>query len=253
MPNTNAVLEFSFVGFLSQEVTVGTQTVINVSLESGTNELDEVIVVGYAATKRESLTGSLTQVKADKLLDATTPSVANMLAGKSTGVLVTQSSGQPGSTSDIVIRGKSSLSGNTSPLWVIDGVIVGTSAYEINPSDIESMTILKDAASTAIYGASGSNGVILVTTKRAKSGQATVNASAKFGFSRLNTGNLEFMNSEELYDYFSGMGVAGLKPEYRTTYYDWFGKSEQTGKTQDYNVSITGGTDKFKVYSSLGY
>ena len=162
-----STLVISFMGFQTQEVQ-WTGTPITVMLKEDSQSLDEVIVVGYTTQRKESLTGAMTNIKNDKLKDITTPSVENMLNGKVPGVYVAPGSGQPGSTGAVVIRGQASLSGTTSPLWVIDGVIVGSSAGELNPSDIESMTILKDAASTAIYGSEGANGVIVVTTKKGK-------------------------------------------------------------------------------------
>ena len=125
-----------------------------------------------------------------------------MLNGKVPGVYVAPGSGQPGSGGAVVIRGQATLSGTTAPLWVIDGVIVGSNAGALNPSDIETMTILKDAASTAIYGSQGANGVILVTTKNGKAEKMTVNVSAKVGISKLGRGNLEMMDGAELYDYY---------------------------------------------------
>lgn len=157
------------------------------------------------------------------------------------------------------MRGKATLSGSTSPLWVVDGVIVGSSAGLLNPSDIETMTILKDAASTAIYGSEGANGVILVTTKSAKSGKMKINASAKLGISRLNNGNLQMMNGSELYDYYASFNnqemVAFTRwtPELRNSNFDWWDLATQSGFTQDYNVSLTGGSDQLTNYFSVGY
>ena len=115
---------------------------------------------------------------------------------------VTSGGGQPGAAGKVVIRGKSTVNGSTDPLWIVDGVIVGTDAGSLNPADIESMSILKDAASTAIYGSQGANGVIVVTTKKGKIGKATINASVKMGVNQLHRGNMNMMNGEELYDYY---------------------------------------------------
>ena len=166
--SSDATLVVSFMGFVSQEVNVNGRTSVSISLQEDVANLDEVVIVGYSSQKRESLTGALNTVKGDDLRDVTTPSVENMLNGKAPGVYVASGSGQPGSRGAVVSRGQATLSGTTSPLWVIDGVIVGSSAGEWNPDDIETMTILKDAASTSIYGSQGANGVIVVTTKRAK-------------------------------------------------------------------------------------
>ena len=197
-----STLVISYIGYKSMETkaTEGAQ-VINLVEDSET--LDEVIVVGYTTQRKESLTGAMSTVKSDKLKNITTPSVENMLNGKVPGVYVAPGSGQPGSSGAVVIRGQASLSGGTQPLWVIDGVIVGSSAGDLNPEDIESMTVLKDAASTAIYGSEGANGVIVVTTKKGREGKLNINASVKMGISTVNNGNLEVMNGAELYDYYA--------------------------------------------------
>lgn len=165
MPAGTSTLAISYMGYKTEEVFVGNKSNLNVQLVENTNQLQEVVVVGYGVQKRESLTGSLQNLKESKLKDVTSPTVENMLTGKAPGVYVAPGSGQPGTNGAIIIRGKSTVNGSTSPLWVIDGVIVGSSAGDLNPNDIDNITILKDAASTAIYGSEGANGVIVVTTK----------------------------------------------------------------------------------------
>lgn len=182
-----------------------------------------------------------------------------MLNGKVSGVFVAPGSGQPGAKGAVMIRGKATLNGSTAPLWVIDGVIVGDGAGLLNPSDIETMTILKDAASTAIYGSEGANGVILITTKSAKSGKMQINASAKLGVSTLNNGNLEMMNGAELYDYYKSFNNQEMvnftrwNPELRNANFDWWDLATQSGFTQDYNLSISGGNENLKSYFSVGF
>lgn len=139
-----------------------------IKIKEDTQALEEVVVVGYGVQKKESLTGAMQVVKQDKLLDITTPSAENLLSGKAPGVYVNSGSGQPGATGKIVIRGKATVNGGTDPLWVIDGVLVGDGSGNLNPMDIESISVLKDAASTAIYGSMGANGVIVVTTKKGR-------------------------------------------------------------------------------------
>lgn len=255
---SDATLVVSFMGFVAQEVQVNGRTSISISLQEDVASLDEVVVVGYSSQKRESLTGALNTVKGDDLRDVTTPSVENMLNGKAPGVYVASGSGQPGSRGAVVIRGQATLNGTTSPLWVIDGVIVGSSAGELNPDDIETMTILKDAASTSIYGSQGANGVIVVTTKRAKIGKTTVNFSTKVGISKLNNGNTEMMNGAELYDYFSSFANADQisfprwNPDLRNSNFDWWDLANKTGLTRTYNVSVQGGTETLRSFMSLG-
>lgn len=251
-----ATLSISFIGYKNIEVkaTAGTQTI---KLAEDTETLDEVIVVGYTTQRRESLTGSMQNLKSDKLKDVTTPSVENMLNGKAPGVYVAPSSGQPGASGAVVIRGQATLSGTTSPLWVIDGVIVGNDAGQLNPTDIESMTILKDAASTAIYGSQGANGVIVVSTKTGRSEKMKINVSAKMGITTLHKGNMEMMDGADLYDYYKTFDnqeqivFSRYTPELRNDNFDWFDLAKQNGFTQDYNISLQGGTDKIQSFLSL--
>lgn len=253
-----STLTVSFIGYKTIEVkaTAEKQTI---RLTEDTETLDEVVVVGYTSQRKESLTGAMTTVKSDKLKDVTTPSVENMLNGKVPGVYVAPGSGQPGAGGAVVIRGQASLNGSTQPLWVIDGVIVGSSAGDLNPADIETMTVLKDAASTAIYGSEGANGVIVVTTKKGREGKMTVNASVKMGISNVNNGNLEVMNGAELYDYYASFQNANeiaftrWNSDLRNSNFSWWDLATQTGFTQDYNVSLSGGSDKLQSYFSLGY
>jgi TonB-linked SusC/RagA family outer membrane protein len=254
-----AILSISYVGYVSQE-TVASPSPLNILLEEDYQALKEVVVVGYSTQRKESVTGALQTINSDKLLTSTTPSVENLLSNKSPGVYVAPGSGQPGSRGNIIIRGRSSINGTTDPLWVIDGVIVGTASnYTLNPTDVETMTILKDAASTAIYGSQGANGVIVVTTKQAKSGKLNVNASAKLGVTSLDNGKLEVMNGAELYDYFKSFSNQEMvafprwNEQLRNANYDWWDLATQVGFAQDYNVSLAGGNDNVKSYFSVGY
>ena len=221
--------------------------------------MDEVVVVGYGVQKKESLTGAMSTLKENRLKDVTTPTVENMLNGKVSGVYVAPGSGQPGSNGAVQIRGRATLSGSTSPLWVIDGVIVGEDPGVLNPSDIENMTILKDAASTAIYGSQGANGVIIVTTKMGKSEKMKINASVKLGVSTMTNGKMEVMNGAELYDYYASfpnqedIKFSRWNPELKNANFDWGELASQAGFTQDYNISLSGGNEKMSSYFSLGY
>ena len=249
-------LQISYIGYQTVEVkaTSGMQTI---QLREDAESLDELVVVGYSVQKKESLTGAMQVVSSEKLLDATSPTVENLLSGKVPGVQVTSGGGQPGQQGKVVIRGKSTVNGSTDPLWIVDGVIVGSDAGSLNPMDIESMSILKDAASTAIYGSQGANGVIVVTTKRGKSGKAQINASVKVGVNQLHLGNLDMMTGEELYDYYNSFSnrdamPAYFTPELRNRNFDWWENGTQLGIAQDYNISVSGGSDKIKTYMSIG-
>ena len=252
------IIQVSFIGYMTQEIPYTGQASIKIALKEDSQAFDEVVIVGYGVQRKESLTGALQTLKDEKLTDITTPSVENMLNGKISGVFVAPGSGQPGAKGAVMVRGKATLSGSTAPLWVIDGVIVGDGAGLLNPADIETMTILKDAASTAIYGSEGANGVILITTKSAKSGKMQINASAKLGVSTLNNGNLKMMNGAELYDYYNSFNNPEMvnftrwNPELRNSNFDWWDLATHAGFTQDYNLSISGGNENLKSYLSVG-
>lgn len=253
-----AILQISFIGYKTVEI-AATTSEQTIKLNEDTETLDEVVVVGYGVQKKESLTGAMSTLKENRLKDVTTPTVENMLNGKVSGVYVAPGSGQPGSNGAVQIRGRATLSGSTSPLWVIDGVIVGEDPGVLNPSDIENMTILKDAASTAIYGSQGANGVIIVTTKMGKSEKMKINASVKLGVSTMTNGKMEVMNGAELYDYYASfpnqedIKFSRWNPELRNANFDWGELASQAGFTQDYNISLSGGNEKMSSYFSLGY
>ncbi len=253
-----AILQISFIGYKTVEI-AATTSEQTIKLHEDTETLDEVVVVGYGVQKKESLTGAMSTLKENRLKDVTTPTVENMLNGKVSGVYVAPGSGQPGSNGAVQIRGRATLSGSTSPLWVIDGVIVGEDPGVLNPSDIKNMTILKDAASTAIYGSQGANGVIIVTTKMGKSEKMKINASVKLGVSTMTNGKMEVMNGAELYDYYASfpnqedIKFSRWNPELRNANFDWGELASQAGFTQDYNISLSGGNEKMSSYFSLGY
>lgn len=255
-----STLIIRFIGFVPQEVVVAEGvTNYQINLKEDVHTLDEVVVVGYGTQRKESLTGSLNTIKSNKLADITSPSVENMLNGKAPGVYVASSGGQPGQAGKIVIRGKSTINGSTDHLWVIDGVIAGSSPGALNPDDIDNMTILKDAASTAIYGSQGANGVIVVTTKSARTGEMKINVTGKMGITNLSKGNLSMMDGAQLYDYYKSFNNQEMiafprwNEDLRNSNFDWWDLAQGTGFAQDYNVSISSGTDKVKSFFSAGY
>ncbi len=253
------VIVISFVGYAEQQI-VWDGKPMKVTLKEDTETLDEVVVVGYGVQRKSSITGSIASVKADKLKTVTTPSVANMLQGKVAGVVVTPTSGQPGAKVSIRVRGTGSLRGNTEPLWVIDGV-VGDSMADLNPNDIESISILKDGSATALYGSRGANGVVQVTTKRATTGGSSIDASVKFSISQLQKGNLEMMNGAEYYDYlvtaYTNAGTLKdqqwLQPYLKDQNFDWWDFATQNALTQNYNIGYKYGNDRIKSYISADY
>ena len=255
-----ATLVVSFIGYAPYEYVVkGTEKVI-VKLAPDAQALDEVVVVGYGMQRKSSITGSISSIKSEKLKDVTTPSVANMLQGKVAGAVVAPTSGRPGDGVSIRVRGIGSIRGNVEPLWVIDGV-VGSSSSELNPNDIETISILKDGSATALYGSRGANGVIQVTTKRAATGVSQIDLSAKFGVSQLQKGNLEMMSGAEYYDYVStAYQNAGtleaqtwLQPYLKERNFDWWDYATQSAPTQNYNIGYRYGNDRIRSYVSGDY
>lgn len=178
---SNAVLQISSIGFQTAVVPVGGKTTINVTLKEDSEVIDGTIVVAFGTAKKDAYTGSATVVKSEDIAKSQQSNVAQSLAGKVAGVQLTNTSGQPGSSPSIRIRGFSSLNAGNDPLWIVDGMPYSGDLSNLNPSDIESMTVLKDAASNALYGARGANGVVMITTKKAKSQDAVVNVDAKWG------------------------------------------------------------------------
>ena len=177
----DAVLSYSFIGFAGQQIPVGGRAVIDVVLKMDSETLDDVIVVAFGTTKKEAFTGSATTVKSEDITKSQQSNIAQSLAGKVAGVQLSNTSGQPGTNPEIRIRGFSSLNAGNSPLWIVDGMPYSGDLNNLNPSDVESMTVLKDAASNALYGARGANGVVMITTKRARDRKPVFNVDAKWG------------------------------------------------------------------------
>lgn len=231
---------------------------LSISLVSTATMIGETVVVGYNTQKRNSLTGALQTVSNKDLTNITTANVTNMLSGKVTGLNVAPGSGQPGAFGAIVVRGKSTINGSTAPLWVIDGVIVGKDPGDINPNDIETLTVLKDAASTAIYGSQGANGVIVITTKGAQAGRTSINFSAKAGLSTLNNGKVKMMNGAELYDYYksftnvSEIAFPRWNDKLRDSNFDWWKLASHTGFVQNYDLAVNSGGEKLSAIFTGG-
>lgn len=195
VPNGNSVLIFSYTGYTPQEVTVGAKTNFDIKLETKSSTLNDVVVIGYGAVKKSDLTGAVTTLKAEQLMDKPVPNISQALQGKVAGVDVNVNSSTPGQAAKVRIRGVGSISSNIDPLYVVDGVI-GVDGNSINPYDIASIEVLKDASSTAIYGARGANGVIMVTTKRGVRGDSRITYEGSVSLAQL-TRHLPALNSEE--------------------------------------------------------
>ncbi|MCM1077577.1 MAG: TonB-dependent receptor [Bacteroides sp.] len=264
----NAVLVISYVGYTTEEVSVAGKNVINVTLKENRELLDEVVVIGYGTMKRKDVTGAVTSMKNSDVVISPTNNVMEALQGKVAGMDITKGSGEIGSDVSILLRGSRSIYGSNEPLFIIDGI--PGSYSQVNPSDIESVDILKDASSTAIYGSAGANGVVIITTKRGQGGKATVNFDAYYGFSfdtnfpHAMIGDEWTTYQREAYKTINGSyptdmaTVLGI-PAYIDAYNDgkWIDWVDQvSGKhatSQKYALSVTGGTDKTRIYASSSY
>lgn len=199
VPSASSVLVFSFVGYARQEIAVGSQATLAVSLVPDNTALKEVVVVGYGTQQRRDITSSVSTIDMRDVGEQPANNPNQILQGRAPGVAVKQTSGAPGGQFQVLVRGIGSLGAGSDPLYVIDGLVVGTSVGQnLNPNDIASISILKDAASTAIYGARGSNGVVLITTKQAKDGKTTLSLSANYGIHTLpNNRRLKMLNGPD--------------------------------------------------------
>jgi TonB-linked SusC/RagA family outer membrane protein len=264
VPSQTAILVFSSVGYVTEEVSVGNQSVINISLVPDIKALEEVVVIGYGSQKKKDLSSAISVVDAQALQKLPVANVANALQGLSAGIEVQGNQGRPGEMPTIRIRGVASTN-NTDPLFVVDGIPMDN-AY-INSSDIESIQVLKDAASCAIYGSRGANGVIIITTKNGKAGTLKVNYSGYYGFEKA-WKQLDLLNIQQWADLVVESNTAGgtTPPPlaldivnnrntgnyeyYDGTNTDWQKEIFQTGAIYENNIDISGGTDKGNYYFS---
>lgn len=294
VPDAGATLVFSFVGYVAKEIAVGTQNSINLTLTADDKQLNEVVVIGYGTSRKSDLTGSVGSVKADQIMERPAASLNQGLAGRMPGVQVNTNSGRPGGRTTVRIRGFSSINSSNNPLYVVDGVQlpVGnqnqfTNAIDfINPNDIVSVEVLKDASSTAIYGARGANGVILVTTKKGKAGEGRISYNADFSVNTIGPNRPEVLNAKEylavedlsyaniakydptgwaagryanlnpvlkrtrMRELYPDVFDANLNPMYDT---DWFKETTQNKLSQNHQLNFSGGSERTQYSLSLGY
>lgn len=249
-----ATLTFSSIGYKTLVEAVGTRTTVNVLLKQDMEALEEVVVLGYTTQKKAELSSSVVSMSGEKLNDVTTSDVGNMLQGKVAGVVVMNTTGQPGSEADIRIRGTGSITAGAGPMYVVDGVAGG----DFNPNDVETITILKDASATALYGAAAAGGVIVVTTKTAAGERPIVNFKGTVGLKRALTGRFSPMDSEELYytqeQMYSKMLFKLQRPESLLDQdFDWMDHSFRTGVVQNYYVSLGGKSGRTSYYVSFDH
>lgn len=279
VPEGSDILVFSFVGMLNQEVRIGGSSVVDVVMVTDAVRMDEVVVIGYGTSTREANTGSVSVVGDEDLQDVPELSFDKMLAGKVAGVQITGTSGQPGAASEVRIRGTSSLNAGNEPLYVVDGVPImqgdqtyftntGNALAMINPSDIASISVLKDAAAASIYGSRAANGVIIITTKSGQSGESKVNFRASYGVTSLaNDNGYGQLNAQQLVAYMRDAVVnAGLDPDDPTNgsyyvpnsltglpQYNWMDEVTRLGNINEYQLSVNGGNEKTKHFTSALY
>ena len=269
VPNKNAILVISFIGYTTIEQKVDTQKPMLITLKEDTKTLDEVVVVGYQEVRKRDLTGSVAKANLNDVLSAPVASIDQALGGRIAGVNVTSSEGTPGSSMNIVIRGNNSLTQENSPLFVIDGFPIedSSAASTLNPSDIESMEFLKDASATAIYGARGANGVVIITTKKGKVGKPQLSYDGSFGVQHI-TRTIPMMDAyefvklqnetyPEITDRTYLMNYQGKQwslEDYRNIpQYNWQDEIFQTAWQHNHTVRLMGGTEGIRYNASLSY
>jgi len=272
----NSRLVFSFAGMATQEVSVGDQTTVNIQFQTGDNSLGEVVVIGYGTARKSDLTGAVATVKSDKLLDRPSTNISQALQGRVAGVDVTVNTSAPGEAAKVRIRGISSINSSLDPLYVVDGVI-GVDANTLNPNDISSVEVLKDASSTAIYGARGANGVIIITTKRGIKGKSRISYDNYISLNTLER-HLKALNAQEFMDVYNlayknaqkydSLGFAqgkykannplnypklfdaSGKPLYST---NWESEVYKPSVSNNHQLTVQGGSEKSTYSLSLGY
>ncbi|MDD4032467.1 MAG: SusC/RagA family TonB-linked outer membrane protein, partial [Bacteroidales bacterium] len=257
--NSQAVLQFSFIGYLGQEVRVGNQGTINVILAEDTQALEEVVVIGYGTVKKSDLTGSVASVNTEELMKRRPISLEQGMQGMAAGVQVIRNSGQPGGESTIRIRGTATINNSAEPLYVIDGIMVGSSASFLNPNDVESIEILKDASATAIYGSRGANGVIMITTKKGSKGRISLNFDASFGLQTPGK-KIEVANAAQ-FAAAANQVSANDNTSYNPVWanpsslhsIDWQDEMSRNSLMQQYNLSASGGSENTQAMMSVGY
>ncbi|MVM33162.1 SusC/RagA family TonB-linked outer membrane protein [Spirosoma sp. HMF4905] len=260
MPDEPSVLVFSFVGYLTQEIAVGNQTSLAITLHVDQRSLDEVVVVGYGTVKKSDLTGSVSSVKGTDISAFPSANVMQGLSGRASGVQVKQNTGAPGGTVSVRIRGTNSIQGSNEPLYVIDGFPVSGQPLMLNNSEIESIEILKDASAVAIYGSRGANGVVLISTKSGKEGKMRVDYESNYGSQQLRK-KIELMNAQEYATFYNILSAnQGTSPSYTQEQinsfgqgFDWQDFVFRKAPIQTHSLNISGGNAKTQFSVSGSY
>jgi TonB-linked SusC/RagA family outer membrane protein len=255
VPPSAKKLTISYVGFNDQQITVGS-TSQDIKLVPGEKSLNEVVVTGYQALQKRQVTGAIATVKGETFKNTPIGSFDQMLQGQASGALIQANSGQPGAAARVVIRGVGSVNGTTEPLYILDGVQISAGNFaSINPNDFESISLLKDASTTAQYGSRGANGVIVITSKQGKSGKTKFEYNAQYGQSRFPENKLEVMNTNQKLDYEIARGnpygfTSTDLDSLRKINTNWQDEITQTGITNSHQLSASGGNDKTSFFVS---
>ncbi|MDO6440299.1 TonB-dependent receptor [Cyclobacterium sp. 1_MG-2023] len=258
VPSSDAILSISFIGFQTQEIVVGNNSIIDVSLEPELSALSEVVVVGYGTQKRATVTGAISSISSEQIRALPVPNLASTLQGRAAGVSVTNS-GAPGTSPIVRVRGIGTV-GNNDPLYVIDGVPAG-GLNQINPADIESIEVLKDASAAAIYGSRAANGVVLITTKKGQIGTAKVTVDSYYG-TQTAWKQLDLLNRDQYLDFGRDLLANGGEPapqrfddlgEFANVNTDWQAEMFRSAPVQDHNIAISGGNESVLYNVSVGY
>ena len=245
---SNATLQFSYIGYASQSIAVNGQRTINITLEEDSQNLDELVVVGYGTVRKADLAGSVSVLSSKSFKDQPIIQVSDALQGRVPGVQV-QNSGVPGGTVKIRVRGSGSINRSNDPLYVVDGIVRQSGLTGLNPEDIQSMQVLKDASSTAIYGSRGANGVVLITTKTGRANMRQITFDAQIGIGTV-AKRYETLNAYEFANLYNTYRPNTFSQEQLTAFQngtagtDWQDEIYQTGVTQDYKLSLSNGNEK---------
>ena len=242
------IIVFSYIGYKTIEIGVEGRVVLDVILIEDTNSLDEVVVVGYGVKKKSLVTGAISSIDSKQIKSSSNQRVEQILQGRTSGVTVSSSSGSPGSGAKIRIRGAGS-SGNSNPLYIVDGMKTSSIA-SIAPSDIASIEILKDAASAAIYGTEGANGVVIITTKKGKIGELKVGFNSQFGMQFVNS-KMELMDASQFVTYMNEAGQAGVVDNGYNT--DWIKETFSPASMMRYDLNLSGASEKTSYYTSMSH
>ncbi len=270
VPSPESILVFSSVGYVFEEVTVGNKSVINMDLTPDVTALEEIVVIGYGEQKSSDISGAVSTVSVQEIKESPVANLSNTLAGRTPGIIATQPTGEPGNDNAVIrIRGAATTGGSSEPIYVIDGIVRSSSDFfQLNSNEIESVSILKDAASAAVFGMRAGNGVVLVTTKRGREGKMQISFSGNFAIQE-RTREPEFLNS---YEYAllrnEALENSGQQPEFSDEDIqkyldgsspdthpdtDWFDLIRKSAPMQQYNLSATGGTENIQYATSLSY